>query len=68
MTDTARVREVLETIMADAETDAMALDARPFNARSVGEALGNMLAQVQAVAKISLFLLDELERRAQYEH
>lgn len=46
-----RVAEVMEMVANDMETDAKALDGKPFDGKTVAVALGNLCAGVQACAK-----------------
>ena len=46
-----RIAEVMRLIAADCEHDALALDHRPFDGRSVGEQFGNILAAVKSLAE-----------------
>lgn len=47
----ARIREVMAMMVADCEADAMALDGKAFDGRTVGENFGNLYAAVQALAR-----------------
>lgn len=51
-TSTADMRRALAMIRQDCVTDSQALDRTPFTQRGVGEALGNVLAQVHALAGV----------------
>lgn len=55
MPELSRVREVAAQIVADCDTDT----ARLFNGdiTNIGPALGNMLAQIQALGRICEYLL-----------
>lgn len=48
-------------VAADAEADAMRVDGMPLTGLSVGTNLGQLYAQVQALAKVGLALLDRVE-------
>jgi hypothetical protein len=43
-------RELCREIQKDMETDAMALDGKPFNGRTVAEQFGNLCAAIKALA------------------
>ena len=45
------VSEVARMVFADAETDAVALDGKPFTGRVVAETFGSTLAMIAALAK-----------------
>ena len=52
MTDTKRMIEVLEMIVADVENDVSHFEGKPFNGKTVAEYLGCQAAAIQALAKI----------------
>lgn len=45
-----RIREVARMVKADAERDAMSLDGKPFDGRTVAAQFGQTLAAVCALA------------------
>lgn len=47
----ARIAEVMREVQKDCKAEAMALDGQPFDGRTVATQLGNMLAEISAVAK-----------------
>lgn len=47
-----RVLEVLDMIVADAESDAMKLDGQPLSGHTVATNFGQVYAAIQALAKI----------------
>lgn len=53
-----RMAHVMRVIQSDCESDAIGLDNRRFDGRSVGEQFGNLLAAVQALAKAIGVILD----------
>jgi hypothetical protein len=55
------LRESLELVAADAEADARRVDGMPLTGPIVGTNLGNLYAQVWALAKAGLTLLDRIE-------
>jgi len=56
------VREHLLLVIEDAGLDAHALDGQPFNGRTMAENLGYAYAQIQALGKMLLAVIDEVER------
>jgi hypothetical protein len=42
--------EAMQLIRDDCEADSLALEGKPFNGRTVSEALGAMLAMIDALA------------------
>lgn len=53
-----RIR-VARMIVDDAEADAKALDGKPFTGRAVAEAMGEHLAQTQALARLVVELYED---------
>jgi hypothetical protein len=56
---TAPLISVMRAIQTDCHNDAMALDGKPFDGRTVAEQFGNMLASIQAVARAVEILASE---------
>jgi hypothetical protein len=54
---------VMEMVQSDCEQEAMSIDGKPFTGGVVAEQLGNLLAEVAAVAKaveaLALILKEE---------
>jgi hypothetical protein len=46
-----RIAEVMRLIAEDCEADALALDGKPFNGRTMAEQFGNILAAVKSLAE-----------------
>ena len=63
MTALAVTRERARLVFEDAPHDAERLESTPFTSRGVGEALGNLLAMVAALAKCVEEIVAELEAR-----
>jgi hypothetical protein len=55
------LRESLELVAADAESDARSLDGLRLTGLVVGTNLGQLYAQVYALAKVGQALLDRVE-------
>ena len=55
------LRESLELVAADAESDAKRVDGMPLTGLAVGTNLGQLYAQVWALANAGLALLDRVE-------
>jgi len=45
-----RIAEVMQMVADDCETEALGVDQTPFTPLGVGSRLGNMLAEIRAVA------------------
>jgi DNA mismatch repair protein MutH len=58
--DTKRIVEVLEMIATDMVNDAKDLDGKPFNGRTVAEALGNQGAAIATLARIIKTMAENL--------
>jgi hypothetical protein len=56
-----RAVEVMQMIQADVETDTERREGLPFTARNVAGALGELAAQIGAVARTVELLLHEQE-------
>lgn len=58
-----RIIDVMEMVQSDCEQEAMSIDGKPFTGGVVAEQLGNLLAEVSAVAKavqtVALILKEE---------
>jgi hypothetical protein len=61
MSDLTSVREHLLLVIEDAERDALALDGQPFSGRTMAENFGYAYAQIQALGKMLLAMVDALE-------
>jgi hypothetical protein len=46
-----RIVKVMRDVQEDCRSEAMALDGQPFDGKTVATQLGNMLAEISAVAK-----------------
>jgi hypothetical protein len=46
-----KIAEVMRMVQEDCEADAMSIDSKPFDAKTVGMQFGNLLAEVKAVAR-----------------
>jgi hypothetical protein len=55
-----RIVDVMRELAGDCETDAVALDSRPFTPAGVGETFGSTLAMLRAVALAVAAIGDEL--------
>jgi hypothetical protein len=53
--------DVMRMVQADCEADARALDSTPFTPHGLGTALGQVLAQIKAVAKTCEVLAEQLQ-------
>jgi hypothetical protein len=56
----ARFRSMLTALRADTEADVIRFEGQPFTGRAVGEALGQLGAQIDALAGVCAVLLDEV--------
>lgn len=61
MADFTKLRKHLDLVVYDAEQDAKALDGQPFSGRVVAENFGYAYAQIQALGKMLLAVIDHLE-------
>lgn len=57
------LRRVTKQIIVDTEKDAARLEGRPFTGREVATVFGETLATVQALAKVTDFILTIMENQ-----
>jgi hypothetical protein len=50
---------VLRMVQSDIQADVKRRDGQPFNGRNVSEALGEMYAQIDALANVLVHLLED---------
>jgi hypothetical protein len=50
---------VLRMVQSDIQADVKRRDGQPFNGRNVSEALGEMCAQIDALANVLVHLLED---------
>lgn len=55
-----KVAEAARMIQTDCEADAIALDGKPFDGRTVAESLGTILAMVGTLAKAVEVIVEEM--------
>lgn len=56
-----RILSLLQTIQADCEADAMSIDGKPFDGKTVAPILGEMYATMLALARVCEELIRESE-------
>jgi hypothetical protein len=58
----ASVADTMRMVQADCDTDAAALDGKPFTAKVAAEVIGETLAMVKACARAIEVLAEEMRR------
>lgn len=62
MSELERIAEVMRMVQVDCEAEAMSIDGKPFDAKTVAVQFGNLLAEVKAVARAVELLAEAKER------
>lgn len=59
----SKIAEVMAMIQQDTEAEAMALDGQPFDGKTVAVQFGNLLAEVNSIAKAVQVIAEHVAER-----